>query len=97
VSLSEIRQALHVLGPNRVLGLVTPRELGGSSGSDATHMRQAAARYGKHVVLLDWVKYSRGHGSWFQPDGTHLTFAGAQAFARLFRTALPRAVGPPFH
>jgi hypothetical protein len=97
VSRAEIRTALHILGPNRVLGLVTPRELGGWSGSDATHMRQAASVYGKHVVLLDWVKYSRGHGSWFQPDGTHLTFAGAHAFARLFRTALPRAVGPPFH
>jgi hypothetical protein len=97
VSRSDIRRALHMLGPNRVLGLVTPRELGGWSGSDATHMRQAASVYRRHVKLLDWVKYSRGHGSWFQPDGTHLTFSGAHAFARLFRKALPFAVGPPFH
>ena len=40
----------------------------------------SAARRSKHknrIVLLDWVKYSSGHSSWFQPDGLHLTFDGA--------------------
>jgi hypothetical protein len=97
VTRSEIRRALRYLGPNRVLGLVTPWELGGHAGRDATTIRRAAADYGKRVVLLDWVRYSRGHRWWFQPDGCHLTFAGARAFARLFRQALPHAVGPPFH
>jgi hypothetical protein len=97
VSPSQIRRALHYLGPNRVLGLVTPWELGGYAGSDATVMRQAAATYGTRVKLLDWVRFSRGHGSWFQPDGCHLTFAGARAFARLFKQGLPYAVGPPYH
>jgi hypothetical protein len=86
---SQIRRALHTLGPDRVLGLVTPRELGGGSGSDAANVRWAGDRYKKRVVVLDWVKYSRGHGSWFQPDGLHLTFSGAHAFARLFKQALP--------
>lgn len=91
VSRREIRSALHVLGPNRVLALVTPRECGGYGGADARAMRSAAGDYRRRVLLLDWVRFSRGHGSWFQPDGCHLTYAGARAFARLFRRALPRA------
>jgi hypothetical protein len=94
ISRRQIRSALHILGPNRVLGLVTPWELGGHEGSDARTIRAAGAVYRKRIVVLDWVKFSRGHSSWFQPDGTHLTFAGARAFARLFRQALPYAQPP---
>jgi hypothetical protein len=94
ISRHQIRSALHVLGPGRVLGLVTPWELGGYAGSDARVVRAVAADYRKRVLLLDWVKFSRGHGSWFQPDGCHLTFSGARAFARLFRQALPYAAPP---
>lgn len=97
ISRAQIRRALHLLGPSRVLGLVTPRELGGWSGADARAVRAAGAAYKKRVVVLDWVKYSRGHGSWFQPDGVHLTFSGARAFARLFRRALPLAVASRPH
>jgi hypothetical protein len=95
ISRHDIWRALHILGPGRVLGLVTPRELGGGSGSDAVHCREAAAHYKKRVVLLDWVRYSSGHGSWFQPDGLHLTYTGARAFARLFKKALPFAQPSP--
>jgi hypothetical protein len=95
ISRSQIKRALHYIGPNRRLGLVTPWELGGYAGSDARAMREAAKDYKKRIVLLDWVKFSRGHGGWFQPDGCHLTFAGARAFARLFKRALPFSQGPP--
>ena len=94
ISRRQIRRALHILGPNRVLALVTPWELGGHAGADAQAMRSAAADYRRRVFLLDWVKFSRGHGAWFQPDGCHLTYAGARAFARLFRRALPLAPPP---
>ena len=95
VSRRQIKRALHILGPNRVLALVTPWELGGYAGADARNMRSAAADYRRRVLLLDWVRFSRGHGAWFQPDGIHLTHAGARAFARLMRRALPRSVPPP--
>ena len=95
ISRGQIRRALHYLGPTRRLGLVTPWELGGYAGSDARTIRDAARAYKKRVVLLDWVKFSRGHGGWFQPDGCHLTFAGAHAFARLFKKALPYAQPKP--
>src|SRR4051812_43076626 len=70
----QVRTALRILGPDRVLGLVTPRELGGGSGHDARVVRASGRRWPKRVKVLDWVKVARGHGSWFQPDGLHLTF-----------------------
>jgi hypothetical protein len=92
---SQINRALGYLGPDRVLGLVTPWELGGHEGNDARVVRAAGEAHKKRVVVLDWVKFSRGHGRWFQPDGVHLTFPGAHAFARLFKQALPFAEPPP--
>lgn len=91
VTVSQIRRTLHLLGPRRVLALMTPLELGGWAGDDARSMRRAFRRYPTRIVLLDWVRYSRGHGEWFQPDGTHLTFSGADAFASLARRATPWA------
>ena len=95
VKRKQIKRALRYLGPDRVLGLVTPRELGGGSGKDARVVRAAGKEFKDRVVVLDWVKFSRGHGHWFQPDGLHLTHAGARAFAKLFKKALPSAQPPP--
>ena len=39
-------------------------------------------------MLLDWVDRSAGHCGWFQPDGLHLTFEGAEAFADLLKKPL---------
>ena len=87
----DIRQALHLLGKRRVLGLVVPRELGGGTSHDAVAVVNGWRTHRKRVVLLNWVSYSRGHGSWFQPDGLHLTFKGAARFARLLGKAVPYA------
>jgi hypothetical protein len=95
VKRSQIKRALRYLGPDRVLGLVTPWELGGHAGSDAKTVRAAGRTWKDRVKVLDWVKVSRGHGSWFQPDGCHLTHAGARAFAKLFKKALPYSQPPP--
>lgn len=91
----DINQALKILGPNRKLGLVTPRESGGGESNDATVIRNAGARNPERVKVLDWVHYSAGHSSWFQPDGLHLTFSGAKAFARLLKKLLPLAAPKP--
>lgn len=91
ISPRQLAKAFHVAGPKRVLGLVTPIELGGGTSSDADVVRAAARRHPKRSILLDWVAYSAGHGSWFQPDNLHLTFEGADGFARLLRQALPYA------
>jgi hypothetical protein len=91
VSSQQLAKAFHLAGPKRVLGLVTPLELGGGTSSDADVVRAAAKRHPKRSVLLDWVAYSAGHADWFQPDGLHLTFDGADGFARLLKQALPYA------
>jgi hypothetical protein len=91
VSPGQLAAAFRLVGPKRVLGLVVPLELGGGTSSDADVVRAAAKRHPKRSILLDWVAYSAGHGDWFQPDGLHLTFAGANGFARLLRQALPYA------
>jgi hypothetical protein len=91
VSAGQIELAKKVLGPNRTLGLVTPRELGGGQSGDAEVIRDAGRRDPDRVKVLDWVAYSGGHDSWFQPDGLHLTFSGAKAFARLLKKLVPLA------
>jgi hypothetical protein len=54
-------------------------------------MRAVAKRFPERTVLLDWVAYTRGRGSWFQPDGIHLTLAGAAGFGEFLKSALPFA------
>src|SRR3954447_7441901 len=91
VTAGQIQQAKKILGAKRKLGLVTPRELGGGESNDARVIRNAGQRDPVRVKVLDWVRYSAGHDSWFQPDGLHLTFSGAKAFARLCKKLIPLA------
>jgi hypothetical protein len=95
VTAGDINRALKILGPNRKLGLVTPRETGGGESNDAAVIRNAGARDPGRIKVLDWVHYSAGHPSWFQPDGLHLTFSGAKAFARLLKKLIPLASPNP--
>jgi lysophospholipase L1-like esterase len=88
VNKSDIHEALDLLGKKRTLGLVTPRETGGTAGHDADVVRKEAEAHSNRIELLDWVKYSAGHSGWFQPDGLHLTFEGADAFADLLKKPL---------
>jgi len=97
IAAGAIARALRVLGRRRVLGLVTPRRVG--SGSDAA-VRRAAARHPDRVILIDWMRFSGGHGGWFAGDGLHVDDTGARAFARLVRRRLepffpPRALRVP--
>ncbi len=84
----QVRRALIILGRQRVLGLVTPREVGGASSSDQAVMRAAGERWPRRVKVLDWVRYSSGHANWFWGDGLHLQPRGARALTRLVAPAL---------
>ena len=90
----DIATALGILCCTRKLVLVTPRQLGGAAGENAVVEHQEARKHPRKILLLDWVKYSSGHPSWFQPDGLHLTLPGVAAFNRLLATALPYAYPP---
>jgi hypothetical protein len=91
VTRDDIGLTLGLLCCKRLLVLVTPRELGGGSNSNATIERDEARKHPGRIVLVDWVAFSAGHGDWFQPDGLHLTTAGAQAFTGFLKRALPYA------
>jgi hypothetical protein len=95
VTLDQIRQALRVVGRERILGLVTPREVGGVTSSDQAAMREAGRRWPNRVRVVDWVARSAGHSDWFYSDGLHLTPNGARALARLIKGALGTTATPP--
>ena len=82
VSTSEIRRAMRIVGPRRLLGLVTPR---GVMASARTSIRAAGLRWRERVKVLDWAARSAGKAwTW---DGLHLTPAGARGFTRLLSEA----------
>jgi len=86
-----IDDAVRVMGPGRVLGLVTPRNI----ASAAAAMRAAAARHPGRVRVIDWVAFSSGHEGWFAGDGLHVTHEGASAYAHLIRDAVAPLAFPP--
>jgi hypothetical protein len=94
ITIEEIRRALIILGPRRVLGMVTPR---GEYASARAAIRAAGRRWPARVKVLRWA--ARSAGKQWTWDGLHLTPAGAQGFARLLSNAfewpLPGAEPPP--
>jgi len=44
-----------------------------------TRLRACASRH-RNTTVIDWHRYSRGHGAWFY-DGMHLTSKGRVAYA----------------
>jgi hypothetical protein len=95
IEAGNVEQALRILGPGRVLVLLTPRELGGGSGSDAQLVRAEGRRHGGRLVVLDWVAYSASHPDWFEPDGLHVNPTGAAGLARVIGRVLPIAAPMP--
>ncbi len=88
----DVRKAMQIVGPGRVLGLVTPREPDFDSGAHA--IRVVGKQFPRRLRVLDWVRFSKGHHNWFAGDGIHLGPSGAAGMARLLRAALPLAIAP---
>ncbi len=98
IALADVRAALRILGPRRILGLVTPREIRGTPTTDAVTLRAAAKRWQRRIVLVDWVKHTKRNKGMTYSDGIHLTMAGQLALAGLLRAPLARVapgVTPP--
>ena len=93
VSEGDIDTVLDLLGPQRVLAMVTPHH--GVVGSDSDVIRTAAKRHRGRIIVLDWDRLSAGHGDWFAPDGIHLGGSvGIAAYVGLVAGTLPFAVVP---
>jgi hypothetical protein len=93
-----IQEALDLLGRSRVLGLVTEynADTGHPPAPDTDVLFRARKQYPHRILVLDWVKYSRGHhkaepktGAWFLPDLFHPTYTGAEKYAQFLARALP--------
>jgi hypothetical protein len=100
-----ISEALDVLGPKRVLGLITAynADTGEPPAPDTDVLFKAAKQYPHRIFVLDWVKYSLPHhaveptpGAWFVPDLFHPNYTGADAYATFLAQALPLAASGHF-
>ncbi len=92
ITRDEIGRTRRLLGGKRVLAIVTPREPGGYT-TDARRIRAAARAHPRRIKLIDWARFSRGHGSWFGGDGIHLTNTGVEKYVRYIRRSLRWAKG----
>jgi hypothetical protein len=88
VTRDEIGRTRRLLGRGHVLAIVTPREPAGYTSGDAKRIRAAARAHPRRIKLLDWVRFSRGHGTWFGSDGIHLTWTGVAKYVRYIRRSL---------
>ena len=79
ISTRLIRRGLDILGPKRILVLVTPR-----GGHDRRVILAAGRHWPKRVQVIDWVRIRRGHREYFnEPHGLHLSWTGVRVFVRL--------------
>jgi hypothetical protein len=88
ISRDRIGRTRRLIGRKHVLAIVTPREPGGYTGDDAKRIRAAARAHPRRIKVIDWVRRSRGRGSWFGPDGIHLTYRGVTKYVRCIRRSL---------
>jgi hypothetical protein len=87
VTMGQIDQLLTLVGPNRLLAMVTPHH--GDYGYVPGLIRLAAQQHPGSILLLDWDRLSADHPDWFAPDGIHLGgTAGIDAFAHLVASSL---------
>jgi hypothetical protein len=78
---AEISRALRILGPRRILVLITPR-----GGHDRRIIRSANRRWPRRTRVIDWVRAYTGHREYFsEPHGLHLSDRGVAVFVRLCR------------
>jgi hypothetical protein len=89
ITMREIRRGLGILGPRRVLVLVTPR-----GGRDSRTIRTAGRSWPRRVRVLDWVRAYQGHREYFsEPNGLHLSDTGVRVFVGLCQ-AVVRSLTP---
>jgi len=87
VTPEQIDQLLTIVGPSRMLAMVTPHH--GNYAYVPGLIRAAGKQHPGRIVVLDWDRLSANHPDWFAPDGIHLgDAAGISAFARLVAGAL---------
>ncbi|MCH8614413.1 acyltransferase family protein [Arsenicicoccus dermatophilus] len=83
----DLRQALDVIGPRRMVVLMTI--YGRSDWIDQSNdvLRKVAAEH-PNVIVTEWNAVAKAHPDILQPDKTHPTTAGAHSFAKTIASGL---------
>lgn len=84
---SDLDAIIDAVGSNKTLWLVNVR-MPGSWCAANNALFEDVAQKNDNVKLVDWYAASEGHDDWFKEDGTHLTSAGAKAYAKLIAEAV---------
>jgi hypothetical protein len=95
LKMKQIRRALRIVGPERQLGLVTPREFKPEFGVAKRRIIFNAAERFENILLFDWDRISRGHEDWFHWDNLHPVGKGTTAMA-IFFSMIAFETGDPF-
>lgn len=91
LKMKQLKRASRLVGEQRKLGLVTPREFKPGYGKRKRKLMKTAARELPNTLLIDWDKASRGHDDWFHWDNLHPVGEGRRALAILFAIAAEHA------
>ncbi|PEV95191.1 acetyltransferase, partial [Bacillus cereus] len=83
----QLASLIKVIGDERKIILINTRVPRPWESLVNEKLKEAASAY-KNVVLVDWYAASAGHQEYFEPDGVHLTKAGAEAYADLVAKAV---------
>ncbi len=83
-----INKVLKILGPDRALGLVTPRTLFAGVDPDAALYHAAAAR-DPRVTVIPWAEWSESNPDWLLGDSVHPTDAGIEALTWMLTASVP--------
>lgn len=73
-------RAVKAVGAGRTIFLVTVKVPRQWQAANNRRLRDCASRFGR-ARLIDWYRYSSGHGAWFYSDGYHLTPTGRAKYA----------------
>ena len=94
IATGQIREAMKLVGRDRILGLVTPRELGGGESSDARAIRAAGPALPRSRPRARLGALQRGPRRLVRRRRAASRPGGARGLARLLRRALPLAIAP---
>jgi hypothetical protein len=94
VTPGNIDEVLRIIGPDRLLAMITPHN--GVVPADDGIILAAQRAHRRQMLVLDWNRISAPHPGWFAPDGIHLGGTAAiNGFAAMLASLLPYAFEPP--
>lgn len=83
VTARQMRRGLRIIGPRRILVIVTPRP-----GPHARAIRAFGKRWPKRTRVFDWVRTHHGENRYFEGLSLHPNAKGVRLYVRMCKRAL---------